>query len=130
MGTDIRPFGYELLLDLYECAPEVVNDLRVCYDFLENAVVELKVEKQSPPFIFQSPATFPDKAGLSGWVPLIESGIQLHTLTEKNFVSIDYYTCSTVDDAVEKQLIALAERTFFPKRFDKILVERGKDYNK
>ena len=39
------------------------------------------MEKQAPPSIFRSDATrFPDKAGLSGWVPLIESSIVIHTL--------------------------------------------------
>lgn len=124
----MKPFGYELLLDLYDCDPKTVNDLRICYDFLENAVKVLHVNKQSPPFIFQSPTEFPDKAGLSGWIPLIESGIQIHTLTEKNFISIDYYTCSTIDDEKREELIAFTKKVFSPKNIESTLVKRGIQY--
>lgn len=125
----MKPFGYELLLDLYDCDPKTVNDLRICYNFLENAIGVLGVHKQSPPFIFQSPEEgFEDKAGLSGWIPLIESGIQLHTLTVKNFISIDYYTCSTIDDDIKTKLIEFAKNTFHPKHIESQFLLRGKKY--
>lgn len=127
----MKSFGVELLLDLYECDPKTVNDLRLCYDFLEQAVKTLGVSKQSPPFIFQSPAEgFEDKAGLSGWIPLIESGIQIHTLTAKNFVSIDYYTCSKVDEIMKENLVNLAMTTFQAKIVESQFVLRGKNYYK
>ncbi|MDP8230393.1 MAG: hypothetical protein P9L93_04730, partial [Candidatus Gorgyraea atricola] len=65
-------FGYELLLDLYECKPGACDDLSFCYKFLDEIVPYLGMEKQSPPSIFFTDATrFPDKAGLSGWAPLV-----------------------------------------------------------
>ena len=89
-----RPFGYLFTLDLYGCREGVCDDLAVCYQFLEDVVDELQMCKQAPPFIFRSDGKkHPDKAGLSGWVPLIESGIQIHTLSPKNFISIDIYSC-------------------------------------
>lgn len=124
----MKPFGYELLLDLYDCEKSTVNDLRACYDFLEGAVIVLGVNKQSPPFIFQSPVEFPDKAGLSGWIPLIESGIQIHTLTEKNFISIDYYTCSEVNEEMKGKLIAYAKHVFNPKDIESQFILRGTKY--
>jgi S-adenosylmethionine/arginine decarboxylase-like enzyme len=126
----MKPFGWELLLDLYDCKPETINDLRLCYDFLESVVKLLGVQKQSPPFIFQSPPEFKDKVGLSGWIPLIESGIQLHTLQAKNFVSIDYYTCSDYYRKTEKKLINFAKSVFKPKRLTPILLFRGTNYYK
>ena len=61
-------FGYELLLDLYDCKAGVCDDLTLCYNFLDEVVGFLGMEKQAPPSIFRSDATrFPDKAGLSGW---------------------------------------------------------------
>ena len=82
-------FGYQLLLDLYGCKPGVCDDLSLCYQFLDDMVTELGMEKQAPPNIFRSDEKrFPDKAGLSGWAPLIESSIVIHTLTPKNFISI------------------------------------------
>ncbi len=62
-----KVFGYQLLLDLYECKEDVCEDLNLNYRFLDDMVEKLGMEKQAPPNIFRSDATrFPDKAGLSG----------------------------------------------------------------
>ncbi len=122
------PFGVQLLVDLYECKPGACDDLSLCYDFLEEIVRVLKVEPQSPPFIFRTDGKrYPDKAGLSGWIPLVESGVQIHTLTPKDFISIDIYSCRPFDPELIK---AFVRRTFAPKRMDGQFLERGLDYNK
>jgi len=122
------PFGFQLLLDLYECKPGACDDLGLCYDFLEELVRVLKVEPQSPPFIFRTDGKrFPDKAGLSGWIPLVESGVQIHTLTPKDFISIDIYSCRPFD---VESLKAFVQSTFSPRRIDEQFLERGLDYNK
>ncbi len=121
------PFGFQLLLDLYECKEGACDDLGLCYAFLEEIVKVLQVQPQSPPFLFRTDGTrFPDKAGLSGWAPLVESGIQLHTLTVKNFISIDVYSCR--EFALEP-VIELTRSTFAPKRIAHQFVERGLDYH-
>ncbi len=90
-------FGRSLHVDLYGVRRELCDDLGFCYQLLDELVKHLGMHKQSPPFLFRSPDTYPDKAGLSGWVPLIESGISIHTLTVKDFVTIDIYTCGSLD---------------------------------
>src|SRR3989304_10464434 len=58
-------FGYQLLLDLYDCKEGVCDDLQLCYNFLDEIVGHLGMEKQTPPNIFRSDEVrFPDKAGL------------------------------------------------------------------
>lgn len=121
-----EPFGYLLTLDLYGCIKGATDDLTLCYDFLEALVGGLKMTMQAPPFIFRSPLQYPDKAGLSGWVPLIESGIQIHTLTPKNFVSIDIYCCHHFDSA---GITELAKRFFAPREVEMNEIVRGMKYN-
>ncbi len=124
--TRTAPFGYQLLLDLYRCRRGACDDLGLCYNFLEGIVKVLKVEAQSPPFIFRTDgARHPDKAGLSGWIPLVESGIQIHTLTPKDFISIDIYSCSPFD---VEPIKAFVRNFFSPKRMDDQFIERGIDY--
>jgi S-adenosylmethionine/arginine decarboxylase-like enzyme len=119
-------FGYELLLDLYECKQGVCDDLTVCYNFLDEIVGFLGMEKQAPPSIFRSDATrFPDKAGLSGWVPLIESSIVIHTLTPKDFITVDIYCCRAFD---RKKAEEFCRRFFAPKKLQAQFVERGMSY--
>lgn len=121
-------FGYQLLLDLYGCKLGVCDDLTLCYQFLDDAVQALGMEKQAPPNIFRSDEVrFPDKAGLSGWVPLIESSIVIHTLTPKNFISIDVYCCRSFDIPKAKKI---CHDFFSPQRIDAQFIERGMDYYK
>jgi S-adenosylmethionine/arginine decarboxylase-like enzyme len=127
-------FGRELLVDAYGCNVEALNSLDICAAFLKQAVVVLEVSEQSPPFVFVSPLKGPhgedwaDKAGISGWIPLIESGIQIHTLTPKKFLSVDYYTCSKVDEGVKRKLLELVKEYFHPIVMDSQLIDRGVDY--
>ena len=115
-------------MDLYGCKEGVCDDLSLCYKFLDDTVGELGMEKQAPPNIFRSDATrFPDKAGLSGWAPLIESSIVIHTLTPKDYISIDIYCCKAFD--IEKAK-AICKKFFSPKKIDSQYIERGLDYYK
>lgn len=127
-SPDNQVFGYQLLLDLYDCLPGVCDDLSLNYRFLDEIVVALGMEKQAPPNIFRSDEVrFPDKAGLSGWVPLIESSIVIHTLSPKNFITIDVYCCRYFDP---KEAQDFCKKFFGPKRIDAQYFERGADYYK
>ncbi len=121
------PFGYLFTLDLYDCKEGVCDDLTLCYNFLIDITNKLKMHSQSPPFIFRSDQVkYPDKAGLSGWIPLIESGIQIHTLTEENFISIDVYSCRkfSTDD------IATYVKDYFGcGEVEQNFIERGVNYH-
>lgn len=121
-----KVFGYQLLLDLYNCKEGVCGDLNYCYNFLEEVVEELGMTKQSPPSIFVSPKEFPDKAGLSGWVPLIESSVVIHTLSKKNFISVDIYSCKEYDPAkIEKWV----KEYFGSELVDSQFIKRGFHYH-
>jgi S-adenosylmethionine/arginine decarboxylase-like enzyme len=123
-----KPFGYSFMLDLYDCKEGVADNITLCYDFLEQLVVFLKMQKQSPPYIFRTDAKkYADKAGLSGWVPLVESGIQIHTLTLKNFISIDIYSCGKFEPELVEEF---TKRFFEPKKVEKRFTHRGIDYHK
>ena len=127
-STSSKAFGYQLLLDLYDCREGVCDDLTLCYQFLDESVEALSMAKQSPPNIFRSDEKlFPDKAGLSGWVPLIESSIVIHTLSVTNFISVDVYCCRAFDVNVAKDL---CRKFFGPGRIDEQYIERGQDYYK
>lgn len=122
------PFGYLMTLDLYGCKDGVCDDLNLCYQFLEKLVIKLQMTKQSPPFIFRSDGIkYLDKNGLSGWVPLIESGIQIHTLTLKRFISIDIYSCRNF---AADNIKSFVKDYFGCKEVEMHYIERGTKYNK
>lgn len=119
-------FGHELLLDCYDCKKWVCGDLEHCYSFLDKMVDAINMRKQAPPQVFRTDhKLFPDKAGLSGWVALVESSIVIHTLSRKNFISIDIYTCGKLDP---KQAVNFVKKYFKPKRIEKQYLKRGVHY--
>lgn len=124
MATKV--FGYELLLDCYNCKPHVCGNLEHCYSYLDKMVDFIGMKKQEPPSIFRTDRkAFPDKAGLSGWVPLVTSSIVIHTLSSHNFCSIDVYSCKKFSC---KKVIEFTKRYFSPKKIEKQYVVRGKHY--
>ena len=119
-------FGYELLLDCYKCKPETADELEHCYSYLDKLVKFIGMEEQEPPSIFRTPRNlFPDKAGLSGWVPLANSSIVIHTLTRHNFISIDVYSCKKFDP---KKVVQFTQKYFAPEKIEKQFILRGKHY--
>ena len=89
----------------------------------ESVVNEKELLSIGPSGIFR----FPDKAGLSGWVPLIESSTVIHTLSPRNFITIDIYCCKNFDLQKAKDVCL---RFFAPKKIDEQYIERGMDYYK
>ena len=122
-----EPFGYLLTLDLYGCKEGFCDDLTLCYNFLEDIVVKLEMKEQAPPFIFRTDGVlYPDKAGLSGWIALIQSGIQIHTLSPKNFISVDIYSCLKFS---RETMIKFVQDYFQCKKVEMNYMERGVKYN-
>lgn len=121
-----RVFGYELLLDCYGCRPYTCGSLDHCYHYLDSLVAFIKMKKQEPPSIFRTDRkSFPDKAGLSGWVPLADSSIVIHTLEKNDFISIDVYSCKQFDP---EKVIAFTKEHFSPKKIEKQFILRGKHF--
>jgi S-adenosylmethionine decarboxylase len=119
-------FGYHLILDLYDCDPEAVGSLEICYKYLDTLPEIMGTHKQSPPYIiYTDEKKYPDKAGLSGWIPIVESGISIHTLTPTNFVTIDVYSCKKFDPKKIKQFTV---EIFKPKKIEEKFFLRGEDY--
>lgn len=97
-----KPFGYSYCIDMYNCRVGAADDLELHYRFLERVVDRIGMTRMSQPFVIHGPTRhgteiYPDKAGVSGWVPLIESGIQIHSMEPKHFITLDVYSCNKFD---------------------------------
>jgi len=120
------PFGYLLALDLYGCRDIYLCDIGRAYGFLEALVAALGVHKQAPPYVVLSPSEYEDKVGISGWVPLIESGIQIHTIQRKHYVSIVIHCCRKINDRIVRDI---ANTFFEPRDCVSQNMTCGKKYN-
>lgn len=121
-----KAFGYHLMLDCYRCAPDKLDCIDACYEFLERLVDEIGAEKQTQPYVFRTPEHFKGKEGLSGWVPIVESGISIHTLTGSRFISLDVYSCRQFNN---DQIMAFTKQFFEPEEIESNFILRGKKYS-
>jgi len=125
-----QPFGYSYLLDMYGCQPGVADDLELHYRFLEQLVDRLGMTRMSQPVVIHGPTEngvelFPEKAGVSGWVPLIESGVQIHSLEPKHFITLDVYSCRTF---AKGTVLEFAYQCFGFEKHEDHFITRGTRY--
>lgn len=119
-------WGYHLALDCFGCSYDACCDLNQGYEFLDKICVFLRMTKQTQPYIFKTcETTFPGKPGYSGWIPIIESGIQIHTSANNQFISIDVYSCKRFDPAEVEEFV----RSWFqPTEVESQLIHRGRRF--
>lgn len=125
-----KPFGYSYLLDMYDCRPGAADDMEITYRFLEELVDKLGMTRMSQPFVIHGPTAngvelYPEKAGVSGWVPLIESGIQIHSIEPTHFITLDVYSCREFNPEV---VLNFARVMFGFCKHQDHFVERGSKY--
>lgn len=130
-----KPFGYFLGVDIYGVPYGYCDDMERAYRFLEELVIKLGMTPMAPPYVIHGPSEFlsdtyrieryPDKAGISAWQPLIESGIQIHTLEPKRFISIDIFTCGQLD---QDMVIEYVKKWYKPQKVETYFLTRGMNY--
>lgn len=92
------PFGLHLMIDMYNCAPEVLNDKELVKDILEKLPKKLGMKiLVEPVVVFAQPNGIKDPGGWSGFVMIQESHISIHTFIKRRFVTIDAYSCKDFD---------------------------------
>lgn len=131
MTNNHKPFGYSYLLDMYHCKDGSADDMELCYRFLEELVDILGMTRMSQPIVIHGPRKdgkelFPEKAGISAWQPLIESGIQIHAIEPTHFISLDVYSCKEFNFL---DVFNFASSTFEFLNYEGNFIERGKHYN-
>ena len=125
-----KPFGYSYFLDMYGCKEGVADDMELTYRFLERLVDRIGMTRMSQPVVIHGPTNhgkelYPDKAGVSGWVPLIESGIQIHSIEPTHFITLDVYSCKEFDPKV---ILEYARECFGFMEHEEHFFVRGKAY--
>ena len=124
--VESTPWGYQLIVDCFGCSEEICCDLERGYEFLDQICDFLEMTKQTQPYIFKTcEKTFPGLPGYSGWIPIIESGIQIHTSANNHFVSIDVYSCKLFDHAAVQKFTM---DWFSPEGIDTRYFYRGRDF--
>ncbi len=125
-------FGKSYHLDLYGC--DNTDSLEICYRFLEELVFRLNMTQAGTIYLTHGLTKFengdriemfPEKAGISGFVPLVESGISIHTLNPSKFITLDVYSCKMFDNFT---VLNLAKEYFGYNSYEEHALLRGNRY--
>lgn len=96
MNSPKKPLGRQMLLELYDCPEEMLDD----QNKIETALIDV-VNRVGARLINTSFHKF-SPYGVSGVVVIAESHITIHTWPEHKYAAIDIFTC---DDKIDYQLV-------------------------
>lgn len=116
-------YGYELVMDLYECNVEKFT-VDIVTKFMED-LCDLIDMKRADLHIWSNPELLvePHTKGISAIQFIYTSNVTLHTLDILKELYINLFTCKAFDVEVAKKFIA---DTFEAKSFDFSCFPRGK----
>jgi S-adenosylmethionine decarboxylase len=118
-------FGPHLILEAYGCSKRQLSDLTLVSEVLEAYPSQLGMTKIMPPYVFKYSGAVPDDWGVSGIVLIAESHISIHTFPDKEFVTLDIFSCKEFDvDEAIKYFCSV----FKPVSYEKQILMRGREF--
>jgi S-adenosylmethionine decarboxylase len=127
VADEMTGFGPHLMLDGYGCAKAKLEDLDLVYRILDELPGRIRMTKIMPPYVFKYSGVRPEDWGLSGFVLIAESHISIHTFPEKNFVSIDIFSCKDFDAEFAADYFTTA---FGMTKVETNVLDRGTEFPK
>ncbi len=94
--------GRHLLLDFYDCSPQLLNDDTYLEQALRRAATAAGAHVLSAHFHRFSPQ------GITGVLSLRESHLAIHTWPEHCFAAVDLFSCGTIDPWPAHRLLEAA----------------------
>ncbi len=118
-------FGPHLILEAYGCSKPNLADLSLVSQALDTYPEQLNMTKIMPPYVFRYSGAVPEDWGVSGIVLIAESHISIHTFPDKEFVTLDIFSCKEFDvDAAIDYFCSIFE----PTSYEKQLLMRGREF--
>jgi len=119
-------FGLHVMLDMYNCDKNVLDNGRLICDMLHEITKMLGMKKLLEPIVvYASPNEIKDPGGYSGFVMIQESHISIHTFVGRKFATIDAYSCRDFDANI---VIEYFKKAFKTDDFESCVEARGKKY--
>ena len=118
-------FGLHLTLDGYGCIQENLANLDLIYEFLEDCPDLINMTKIMPPYVFKYHGKVPEDWGVSGFVLIAESHISIHTFPDRNYLSLDIFSCKDFD---YQKAVDYATEIFGITRHEQNVLDRGLEF--
>lgn len=122
-------FGPHLLMDFFSHSP-YLGEIDFWEEFLSKTVTKVGMRALDRPKVWRTDCENaawkpPEVTGLSGFVPLAESHVGMHTFVEQEYVFMDIFSCTYFD---VPEAIAFVEKELFGYRMDTQLCVRGENF--
>lgn len=127
MAHEMSGFGPHLMLDGYGCDRAKLEDLNLIYRILEELPNRIGMTRIMPPYVFKYSGVRAEDWGISGFVLIAESHISIHTFPEKNFVSVDIFSCKEFDSEAASEYLKAA---FEMEKVESNMLDRGTEFPK
>ncbi len=118
-------FGPHLTLDLNECDSDKLVDVEFLTNLLREVPGKFGMKAISEPVIKGWLDEFAKTPGYTGFVILAESHFSLHTFPDSNYVFLDIFSCRGFDVETAADYLI---KVFGSKKFEKNVIQRGKDF--
>ena len=119
-------FGPHLLLEAYGSPKEKLSNIGKISEFLDIFPEKLEMTKIMPPYVFRyDGGAVKEDWGISGVVLIAESHIALHTFPEKEFFTLDIFSCKDFDVRLAVDFIS---DVLDPVHFDETVLSRGREF--
>lgn len=113
-------FGYELILDCFQCDPISIRDEATIKAFAKRLVDDINMTAyREPEVIFFGEGKL---SGLSLIQLITTSNITAHFVDYDNNGYINIFSCKEFDPSVAKEVV---ERFFCPARIEELFIVRG-----
>jgi S-adenosylmethionine decarboxylase len=116
-GVLMKSLGNHLIIELYDCKSEIINDLHKVEDILMESVNISGAEIITPVFHKFNPH------GVSGVVVIAESHFSIHTWPEYGYCAVDIFTCGDTIDS--QKALTFMKKAFEAKSISVVETKRG-----
>ena len=127
VAGEMNGFGPHLMLDGYGCDKAKLEDLNLIYRILDELPNRIGMTRIMPPYVFKYTGLKPEDWGISGFVLIAESHISIHSFPEKNFVSVDIFSCKHFDAELASSYLRGA---FNMAKVEVNVLDRGTEFPK
>ena len=114
-----------LIIDGYGSNVEILKDEEFIYRLLDQYPAEIGMTKISSPVVVRYTG---DDWGISGFVMIAESHINIHTFVERCYVNIDVFSCKDFD--TERAVKDLSERLQLTEIITQLIDRDGQRFSR
>ena len=109
----MEQFGKHLIFDGFGVNRDKLSSFDYVFNFLNKLPIKIKMKKLTTPYVVIANSKQKINWGISGFIMIQTSHISCHTWPEKNYLSIDVYSCK---DFNEKKILDILKNYWQPKK--------------